>query len=129
MHGFDPANPSVRYWLTPGGGLEPGETAAEAAARELHEETGLQVVPRELGQPVWHDVSVFPFEGRLYEQSQDFFLIRTAAFAAAPVAMEDHELRSVLDLAWWTLESLVATIETVYPADLAALVVSVIGHE
>lgn len=30
-------------WVPPGGHLEPGETFSEAAARECHEETGLQV--------------------------------------------------------------------------------------
>jgi 8-oxo-dGTP pyrophosphatase MutT (NUDIX family) len=32
-------------WGTPGGAMEPGETPAAAAARELEEETGLQVRP------------------------------------------------------------------------------------
>lgn len=32
------------YWEVVGGGVEPGETAEEAAVREAHEESGLRVV-------------------------------------------------------------------------------------
>jgi 8-oxo-dGTP pyrophosphatase MutT (NUDIX family) len=35
-------------WCLPGGGMEPGESAAEAVAREVLEETGLQVEPMRL---------------------------------------------------------------------------------
>ena len=40
--------PNRGRWTLPGGRCEPGEPAAAAAAREVLEETGLQVVPTQL---------------------------------------------------------------------------------
>lgn len=37
------------YWTLPGGGVEPGETPAQAAEREVFEETGIRIdAPEEL---------------------------------------------------------------------------------
>ena len=38
-------------WMVPGGGIEDGENAAEAAIREVEEETGLQIGVG--GRPSW----------------------------------------------------------------------------
>lgn len=40
--------PRKGYWSLPGGKIEPGETASEAAVREILEETGLEVAIRGL---------------------------------------------------------------------------------
>lgn len=43
--------PDAGCWSVPGGRVEPGETTAEAVAREVREETGLEVtVGAELGR-------------------------------------------------------------------------------
>ena len=41
-----------RRWITIGGGLEPGETLAQAAVREMREEAGIAVDPAALGRPL-----------------------------------------------------------------------------
>lgn len=44
--------PGRGLWSVPGGRVEPGETTAEAAVRETHEETGLRVVVASLAGTV-----------------------------------------------------------------------------
>jgi 8-oxo-dGTP diphosphatase len=40
-----PSVPRSGYWAPPSGGIEPGESQAEAVAREVAEEVGLAVTP------------------------------------------------------------------------------------
>jgi ADP-ribose pyrophosphatase YjhB (NUDIX family) len=37
--------PAKGRWSVPGGRVEPGESAGQAVVREVHEETGLRIVP------------------------------------------------------------------------------------
>ncbi|SCG57854.1 NUDIX hydrolase [Micromonospora halophytica] len=119
--GRDPARPDHRYWFTPGGGLEEGETPAEGAARELAEETGLRLGPAELGDPVRSETVEFPFDGVWYRQEQEFFLVRVASWEVDTAGFDAIERASVSGHRWWTRDELATTDERYYPADLPVL--------
>ncbi|GLF99004.1 NUDIX hydrolase [Streptomyces yaizuensis] len=119
MHGFDPKDPSDDWWFTPGGGVEGTETRAEAALRELAEETGITAV--ELGPVVWRRICSFPFDGRRWNQDEWYFLARTDRTDAALGDLTELERRSVRGLRWWTSAELSSARETVYPTKLAGL--------
>jgi ADP-ribose pyrophosphatase YjhB (NUDIX family) len=120
LHGFDPARPEVTWWITPGGGLEPGETVSRAARRELAEEVGLTAV--ELGPVIAYGTASFSFEGRNFEQDQCFHLARTRQTEVTLTKGGPEEHARFLEARWWTLAELRATEETVYPVGLAGLV-------
>jgi 8-oxo-dGTP pyrophosphatase MutT (NUDIX family) len=121
FRGGDPARPGQRWWFTPGGGLNPGETSAQGAARELFEETGLRVEPVELGEPVWHQVTEFTYDHRWYRQDQDFFLLRVPQWQVDTAGFDAAERATVDAHRWWSAEELDGTDETVYPEELPGL--------
>jgi 8-oxo-dGTP pyrophosphatase MutT (NUDIX family) len=121
FHGFDPARPAHSYWFTVGGGLEPDEPAAAGAARELAEETGLRLTAAELGEPVWREVTEFPFDGRWYRQEQDFFLVQVPTWQVDTEGFDAVERDSIDGYRWWTIEELETTADRFYPVDLPGL--------
>ena len=65
----DPADAAKQpWWEIPGGGIDPNEATADAARRELHEETGITEV--EIGPCVWTQHSVFSFGGYDFDQHE-----------------------------------------------------------
>lgn len=110
------------HWLTPGGGLEGTETAAQAAVRETFEETGLRIslaLPHEIHrtQRLW------TWEATVFDQADHFFLARAPHEPViAPQGLTAMEQRNILGHAWWTIPQLRDSDEVFVPADLADVI-------
>lgn len=117
FRGNDPGDPAAgEWWFTPGGGRDEGESARNAAARELHEETGLLVDPSELGAVVHERETVFAFDGTTYRQSEQYFVLRVEAHDVQTHGFEPLEVASILEHRWWRPADLQG--ERYYPEEL-----------
>ncbi|MFD7918603.1 NUDIX hydrolase [Streptomyces sp. NPDC059740] len=126
LHGYEPEDPTLTWWFTPGGGLEGEETREAAAIREVAEETG--ITDFTLGPVLWRRECSFPFDGRRWYQDEWYYLGRTGTTRTDASGQTELERRSVSGLRWWTAAELTATRETVYPTRLAELLRALIDE-
>jgi 8-oxo-dGTP pyrophosphatase MutT (NUDIX family) len=128
LRGHDADAPERHWWFTVGGGIGVGESDREAAAREVYEETGLVVGPRELVGPVFTRSAVFDFFAQPCRQDEVFFLARiTGAASLTTSGWTDVERRFVDDLVWWDLAALARLEEEIFPEGLPELVTGLLG--
>jgi 8-oxo-dGTP pyrophosphatase MutT (NUDIX family) len=113
-------------WFTVGGGVEPGETFLEAAAREIVEETG--ITDFTLGPVVWVREGVLHIPHPMLFREQ-YVVARCGAAEAVRHGWTELERDLIDEVRWWTAAELMTTRDRVFPPGLAQLLPPVLAGE
>ncbi|WP_217632370.1 NUDIX hydrolase [Ruania alba] len=120
--GHDADQPERSWYFTIGGGIEPGESPREAAARELTEESGLVVDPAMLVGPVLTREAEFDFFAETVRQDEVFFLAHVDTGLTITTHGWTAVERGFMDeVAWWDPEDLAGVTVEIFPAELPDL--------
>ena len=123
--------PPKSIWITPGGGVEPGEDLISSLVRELEEELGLFPSDYSLKGHLWLSApKPTIYKSKPFLFIDNYFLVQlNSACDSFDFSKWTEEEKSVLtNLKWWPLEELKETLDLVVPPQLKSFSTDVLDH-
>ncbi len=117
MQASDPLDPyAPAWWEIPGGGMGHGEDSADAARRELFEETGFFEV--EMGPCVWTQQVQFTFAGMFFDSDERIHVAWCDGGEWNPTGLEAFEIAAFEAARWWKVDDVLAATDRFLPPRL-----------
>lgn len=117
----DPGIEGISWWVTPGGGMDPGETERQTAVREVGEETGYRLAEADLVGPLATRCAVHGYSDQVLEQQETFYLARVGEFTIDTSAHTAAEQVTLLGHRWWSRDEIASGEAWIWPAELLRL--------